>query len=71
MRFATDIKPLFRSGDQNAMQGWFDLSSYDDVRDHANDILDRVEGGDMPCDAPWDQEKVQKLRDWIEQGCPA
>jgi hypothetical protein len=59
MRFETDIKPLFRESDQRSMQAWFDLWSYDDVLDHAQDILERVEDGEMPCDEPWEEEKVQ------------
>jgi hypothetical protein len=69
MRFETDIKPLFRESDQRSMQPWFDLWSYDDVLDHAQDILERVEDGEMPCDEPWEEEKVQALRTWIERGC--
>lgn len=69
MGFETDIKPLFRQQDRSAMQGWFDLWSYDDVRDHAEDIMERVEDGEMPCDAPWGEDSVQALRSWIEQGC--
>jgi hypothetical protein len=71
MQFETDIKPLFRERDQKSMRSWLDLWSYDEVRDHAQDILERVEDGDMPCDEPWEEEKVQKLRTWIEQGCMA
>lgn len=69
MRFETDIKPLFRERDQKAMGAWFDLWSCDDVREYAQHILERVEDGDMPCDEPWDEEKVETLRAWIEQGC--
>lgn len=69
MRFETDIKPLFRESDQRSMQPWFDLWSYDDALDHAQDILERVEDGEMPCDEPWEEGKVQALRTWIQQGC--
>ena len=37
--FARDIRPLFREKDVNSMKKAFDLSSYDDVRDHADAIL--------------------------------
>jgi hypothetical protein len=48
MPFETDIRPLFRESDRQSMQSWLDLWSYDDVRDHAWDILERVEAGEMP-----------------------
>lgn len=70
MGFDTDIRPLFRAVDVRAMEAWFDLGSYDEVREHADSILERVEDGDMPCDTPWEQDKVDTLRAWIEQGCP-
>ncbi len=69
MRFEADIKPLFRESDRRSMASWFDLWSYEQVRDHAEAILERVEDGDMPCDEPWEEGNVQKLRTWIEQGC--
>ena len=70
MPFETDIKPLFRESDRQSMQRWFGPWSYDDVRDHAWDILERVEAGEMPCDEPWEEQKVQALGTWIEHGCP-
>jgi hypothetical protein len=50
------------------MQAWLDLWSYDDVRDHAWDALERVEAGEMPCDEPWEEQKVQTLGTWISMG---
>jgi hypothetical protein len=70
MPFETDIKPLFRESDRQSMQAWLDLWSYDDVRDHAWDTLERVEAGEMACDEPWEEQKVQTLGTWIEHGCP-
>lgn len=43
MPFETDFRPLFRESDRQSMQSWLVLWSYDDVRDHAWDILERVE----------------------------
>jgi len=66
--FAKDIRPLFRAKDINSMKKAFDLSSYDDVRAHADAILGRVAAGSMPCDGPWPQEQVDVLRRWVEEG---
>ena len=68
--FAKDVRPLFRAKDINYMKQAFDLSSYDDVRSHADAILGRVAAGSMPCDGPWPQEQVDVLRRWVEEGMP-
>jgi hypothetical protein len=70
VRFETDIKPLFRELDRVEMDFVFDLWSYDEVKENAADILDRIEDGTMPCDEPWDEARIQKLKDWIAEGCP-
>jgi len=66
--FARDIRPLFRAKDINSMKKAFDLSSYDDVRSHADAILGKVASGSMPCDGAWPQEHVDLLRRWVEEG---
>lgn len=66
--FARDIQPLFREDDREAMDFAFDLWSYQDVRDHAQDILDRLEDGSMPCDGEWPEEQIALFRSWIEAG---
>ena len=70
MGFAADVKPLFREDDRAAMDFAFDLWSYEDAKANAALILERIEDGTMPCDEPWDEEKLQKLRNWIADGCP-
>ncbi len=70
MSFATDIKPLFREQDRESMDFAFDLWSFEEVRANAGMILQRIEDGTMPCDEPWQDEKIQKLRDWIAAGTP-
>lgn len=70
MSFATDIKPLFREQDREAMDFAFDLWSFEDVRANAGMILQRIEDGTMPCDEPWEDGKIQMLRDWIAGGTP-
>jgi hypothetical protein len=68
--FETDIRPLFREEDAAAMSWAFDLTSYDDVREHAEVIYDRIADGSMPCDEPWPDDQLQRFRDWIDAGMP-
>ena len=37
----------------------FDLWSHDDVGEHADAILDRLQAGTMPCDGAWPEERVE------------
>lgn len=69
--FARDIRPLFREIDRDEMEFVFDLWDYNDVRDHADSILERIEDGTMPCDEEWPAERIDLLRRWIEVGMPA
>ena len=50
MSTRTDVKPLFRERDQRSMAFMFDLWDFDEVSEHADDILERVRDGSMPCD---------------------
>ena len=61
---------MFRADDVEAMSFVFDLASYDDVREHATEILDRLNDGSMPCDAPWPAERVELFRLWVDSGMP-
>jgi hypothetical protein len=69
--FARDIQPLFRESDREAMEFAFDLWDYDDVRTHAQDILERLTDGSMPCDGEWPEEQLALFRRWVEAGMPA
>jgi hypothetical protein len=69
--FETDVKPLFREGDRRSMRHFFDLWSLDDVSEHADAILGRLQRGDMPCDRTWPEEQVDLFRRWIEGGKPS
>ena len=69
--FARDIQPLFREDDRDAMEFVFDLWNYQDVCDHATDILERIEDGSMPCDVAWPNDQIDLLRRWIAAGKPA
>ncbi len=67
--YEEDIKPLFRPRDVNAMIafGEFNLHSYDDVKTHAQNILDRLKD-DMPCDGPWPETDIAKFQAWMDGG---
>ncbi len=67
--FAADIRPLFRSHDIESMTPFgIDLSSYDDVRNRAQDIYARLSRKEMPCDGPWSDGSIQKFKDWMVGG---
>lgn len=62
--FETDIKPLFREEDRDAMKWAFDLWSESDVRTNAGAILARLDDGTMPCDGEWPAEQIERFRTW-------
>jgi len=65
------IKTFFRPFDVESMKDMgIDLSSYDDVKKHANGIYGKVAAGDMPCDGPWPQDKVTTFKQWVDAGTP-
>lgn len=68
MSFETDIKPLFREEDRDAMDFVFDLWKYDDVKENAGLILERIQDGSMPCDLEWTPEQIATLQQWIDAG---
>ncbi len=68
VHFSEHIKPLFRQMDRNSMKWAFDLWAYEDVKQHANGILQRLKSGTMPCDGAWPQEKIAVFQRWIETG---
>jgi len=67
-RFETDVKPLFRDSDRRSMTFMLDLWAFDDVSEHADDILERVRDGTMPCDGAWSQADVDLFERWITGG---
>lgn len=67
--FEGDIKPLFRPDDREFMLYVFDLWELEDVKEDAENILDRVKDGTMPCDEPWPQERIALFEAWVEGGC--
>lgn len=66
--FETDIKPLFRDKDREAMLKAFDLWSYADVVAHADAIAGRLSEGTMPCDGAWPKAQVERFQLWIQEG---
>jgi CDGSH-type Zn-finger protein/truncated hemoglobin YjbI len=66
--FEQHVKPLFRERDRSSMKFAFDLWSYDDVRTHAGEILERVTNGTMPCDGAWPEEWVAVFERWTKTG---
>ncbi|MGD0232461.1 MAG: hypothetical protein ABSC19_19260 [Syntrophorhabdales bacterium] len=67
--FGADIRPLFRDKDIAAMKPiGIDLSSYENVKMHAQDIYRRLSTKEMPCDGAWNDSRLQKLKEWMERG---
>jgi hypothetical protein len=71
LRLERDVFPLFGARDIEAMSFAFDLSSYEDVCEDAEEIRSRLAGGTMPGDAPWSEEEVERVRRWIDAGMAA
>jgi hypothetical protein len=69
--YGSDIRPLFRDKDRERMEFAFDLWSYEDVKENADAILERLEEGDMPCDGPWPDGQVELFKRWVAAGSPA
>ena len=71
--FERDVRPLFRERDRGAMLSVakFDLWKREDVAEHSQGILERLEDGSMPCDQTWPDDQVAVFRRWVEAGMPA
>jgi hypothetical protein len=76
--FAHDIRPMFSDLDVPKMSWAFDLTAFADVKAHASEIRDRIQGigGDvMPPpgpkgDGPWLQPAIDIFEKWVSEGCP-
>jgi hypothetical protein len=68
--YGAHIKPMFRERDRRSMLSHFDLWSHDDVSQHADAILARLQAGTMPCDGAWPRERVDLFRRWVDSGKP-
>ena len=71
LSYARDIRPLFRESDKESMVFAFDLWDYHDVSTHAQDILERLTEGSMPCDGEWPEEHIAQFRRWVQAAMPA
>jgi CDGSH-type Zn-finger protein/truncated hemoglobin YjbI len=69
--FAAHIKGLFRERDRQSMKFAFDLWSYEDVKAHAQPIVEQLQAGTMPCDGAWTYEKIDAFQRWIDGGMTA
>jgi hypothetical protein len=68
--FASDVRPLFRESDREAMRRAFDLWQYEDVVSHATAIAEKLHDGTMPCDGPWPTGQVELFDRWVSLGTP-
>ena len=69
LRFADHICPLFRSFDIKSMKPYgIDISSYEEVKAHAQDIYHRLLAKEMPCDQPWEESQIEKFKEWMDSG---
>jgi hypothetical protein len=50
------------------MEWAFDLWSYEDVKENAESILERLQDGDMPCDGEWPEQQIEVFRTWSQGG---
>ncbi|WP_131803852.1 hypothetical protein [Methylorubrum salsuginis] len=68
--FERDIRHLFRPKDITAMKrfGGFDLSAYEDVKNNAQNILEQISTGSMPCDGAWQKENIELFNKWVADG---
>lgn len=73
MSFERDVRPLFRERDRGSMLrvAQFDLWKREDVAEHSQDILKRLQDGSMPCDQAWPDDQIAVFRRWVEAGMPA
>lgn len=66
--FEKHIKTMFRRHDRESMKVAFDLWAYDDVKQNADAILERLKDGSMPCDGAWPQERIDAFDRWVTTG---
>ena len=76
--FQKDIRPLFTERDIEGMKKGFNLASYDEVKNHAAAIYDRIRGiggALMPPppprgEGPWPQSRIELFAKWMADGFP-
>jgi CDGSH-type Zn-finger protein/truncated hemoglobin YjbI len=68
VRFEKHVRPLFRQRDRQSMKFAFDLWAFDDVKENAHAILERLKNGSMPRDGAWAPGKVDAFERWVITG---
>ncbi len=66
--FEKHVKSLFRNRDRQSMKFAFDLWAFDDVKQNAHAILERLRDGSMPCDGAWPKAKFETFDRWVTTG---
>jgi truncated hemoglobin YjbI/CDGSH-type Zn-finger protein len=66
--FEKHVKTFFRRRDRQSMRFAFDLWAYDEVKQNAHAILERVRNGSMPCDGAWPAEQTSAFERWVATG---
>ncbi|HME80665.1 MAG TPA: hypothetical protein VKF82_01165 [Candidatus Eremiobacteraceae bacterium] len=73
LSFARDIRPMFTDTDVEHMEAYgMDLSSFDEVVQHADAIYAAVSDGSMPpkgTGAQWTPQMCARFKAWQTQGC--
>ena len=66
--FAADIAPLWRRTTSSRCSSPSTCASYEDVREHAEDIWERLDDGSMPCDEEGFAGAGRAVSAWIDGG---
>jgi twitching motility protein PilT len=66
--FESHIRPLFEEVDRARMLWAFDLWDYRSVKENADEIMRRLDKGDIPFENGWPPERVALLRSWLTEG---
>jgi truncated hemoglobin YjbI len=66
--FEKHVKTMFRPRDRQSMKFAFDLWAYDEVKQNAQAILERLQNGSMPCDGAWPKERIDAFERWVTAG---
>lgn len=73
LRFATDIRPLFREEDIDCMRPFgveLDDPAWMCVPGNAQSVYDCVANGSMPPGEPWPADRVAVFKSWMDAGRP-
>ncbi len=65
--FERDVKPLFAELERMALLWAYDLWDYASVKEHAAQILERIEKGDPPFNGSWPEDRLATFRSWMQK----